>query len=268
MSEIDQLLNVMQDLRNPETGCAWDREQTFASIAPYTIEEAYEVADAIERHNLQELKEELGDLLLQVVFHAQMASEQGAFNFNDVAQSIVDKMIRRHPHVFGTQKNQDPKQLKIAWESQKAQERAAKAGTQTQTSAMDDVALSLPALMRAEKVQKRAARVGFDWPNAEPIWDKLVEESAEVREAIAANDQSAVEDELGDLLFTVVNLARHQKVDPEVALRKANKKFEKRFRLVESLAAHKGQVLEQMEVNELDELWERAKVELHAKQTK
>ncbi len=270
MSNIDQLLDVMRKLRDPETGCAWDIKQTFETIAPYTIEEAYEVADAIARNDLHDLKDELGDLLLQVVFHAQMADDQGQFQFADVVESIVDKMVRRHPHVFGNEKNNDPESLKTAWEAQKADERAAKkknaaananSASAAVVSALDDVAIALPALMRAEKIQKRAARVGFDWPEITPVWDKLDEEVAEVKEAIAEQDSVSIEDEIGDLIFTVVNLARHTGIDPEVALRNANNKFEHRFRRVEQLAHERQLEMQTMDLSSLDDLWELAKAE-------
>ncbi|MCL4155372.1 UNVERIFIED_CONTAM: hypothetical protein GTU68_038741 [Idotea baltica] len=248
----------MSRLRDRDTGCAWDIEQTFASIAPYTIEEAYEVADAIARNNLPDLQDELGDLLLQVVFHAQMASEQNKFNFDDVANGIIAKLIRRHPHIFGDTKLDTPEAVKAAWENVKAQERAAE-GVSEDNSALAGIALALPALLRANKIQSRAARVGFDWPDVEPVWAKLDEEIAEVREAIVSDDARAVEDEIGDLLFTVVNLARHLDIDPEVALTHANAKFEKRFRQVEELATAQGSQLADLELAKLDALWDVAK---------
>lgn len=248
----------MSRLRHPETGCAWDLKQTFASIAPYTVEEAYEVADAIARQHLPDLQDELGDLLLQVVFHAQMASEQGAFDFNDVAKGIVDKLVRRHPHIFGDTKLDSPEAVKAAWENVKAQERAEKA-VNKDVSALAGIALALPALLRADKIQSRAARVGFDWPEVAPVWSKLDEEIAEVHEAVASKNSRAVEDEIGDLLFTVVNLARHLDVDPEVALTQANAKFEKRFRQVEVLADNQGVKLEELGLAELDALWNDVK---------
>ena len=249
----------MAQLRDPKNGCEWDREQTFASIAPYTIEEAYEVADAIERNDLSDLKDELGDLLFQVVFHAQMAQEQNAFTFDDVANSIVGKMIRRHPHIFGDASYNSQEELKLAWEAEKAREREQKKGSTTE-SALDDVALALPSLTRAEKIQKRAARVGFDWPGVTPVWGKLDEEVGEVREAVANKDQSAIEDELGDLLFTIVNLARHLSVDPETALRNATGKFEHRFKQVEQLASNSERSMDDMDLVELDALWDEAKL--------
>jgi ATP diphosphatase len=256
VSSIEKLLDVMRQLRDPETGCAWDIEQTFNTIAPYTIEEAYEVADAIERNDLSDLQDELGDLLLQVVFHAQMASEQGSFAFDDVVNSIVDKMVRRHPHVFGDAKFANEAELKASWEASKAAERA---GKSEDTSALADIAVALPALKRADKIQKRAARVGFDWPDVAPVWDKLQEETHEVQEALANDDAAAVQDEIGDLLFTMVNLARHVNVDAETALVAANNKFEKRFRQVEQLASKQQDVLSELSLSELDALWDKAK---------
>lgn len=239
---IDQLLEIMAQLRHPEKGCPWDVEQSFATIAPYTIEEAYEVADAIERNDLPALKDELGDLLFQVVFHARMAEEAGHFGFDDVANAISDKMLRRHPHVFGDAEKPD-------WEGIKALEREGNADA----SALGGVALGLPALLRAEKIQKRAARTGFDWPNAEGAKAKIFEEIAEVE---AAADQDAREDEIGDLLFAVVNWARKIDIDPEAALRRATAKFDRRFRAMESMAgdAFAGLGLEAMEA-----LWQEAK---------
>ena len=248
----------MAQLRHPETGCAWDVKQTFASIAPYTIEEAYEVADAIARDNLSDLQDELGDLLLQVVFHSQMATEQNAFNFDDVANSIVTKLIRRHPHVFGDASIADADEVKSVWENEKAKERAAK-GVDEDQSALAGIALALPALMRAEKMQSRAARLGFDWPDVEPVWEKLFEEINEVRDAVALKNDAAIQDEIGDLLFTVVNLSRHLKVDPEQALMQSNAKFEKRFRRVEVLAQAQDSKMSEMDLAALDALWDEAK---------
>lgn len=258
MSPIEELIDVMSRLRDPRVGCAWDKQQTFSSIAPYTIEEAYEVADAIERNNLKDLQDELGDLLLQVVFHAQMAAEQQAFSFDDVANGIVAKLIRRHPHIFGDAKYDSAEEVKAAWETEKARERANSAESDD-LSALAGVSLALPALTRAEKIQKRAARIGFDWPDVKPVWDKLDEESAEVRAAVASEKPEAVEDEMGDLLFTVVNLARHLSVDPETALRRSTKKFERRFREVERLATEAESDLASMDLSGLDALWDRAK---------
>lgn len=266
---INQLRDIMRQLRDPVNGCAWDIKQDFASIAAFTLEEAYEVVDAIERGDLDDLKDELGDLLLQVVFHAQMASEQNLFNFDDVAQAISDKMLRRHPHVFGDVTFASQAELKASWESIKAEERRLKLARKgdaadenannVRTSALDGVASNLPALKRADKIQKRAARIGFDWPDISPVWNKLDEEIAEVLEAIDDQDADAINDEIGDLLFTVVNLARHAGVDSESALRQASAKFEKRFRLVESYAGAEGKELADMDLAGLDLLWDRAK---------
>lgn len=266
-SAVEQLLDIMRQLRDPDTGCAWDIKQTFRTIAPFTLEEAYEVADAIERDDLTDLRDELGDLLFQVVFHAQMASEAGAFTFDDVARGIVDKMIRRHPHVFGDTTFETEAQLKAAWEKIKAEERLARqnrlktgsAVAEGPSSALDGVAKNLPSLMRADKIQKRAARVGFDWPDSQPVWNKLDEELAELRQAVTCGKQSDIEDELGDVLFTVVNLARHCQVDSESAMQRASAKFEQRFRQVEALAAARGTSLESMNLTELDALWDEAK---------
>ena len=258
MSAIKELLSVMAQLRDPEQGCAWDLKQDFSSIAPYTIEEAYEVADAIARNNLPDLQDELGDLLLQVVFHSQMAKELSAFDFDDVAKGIVAKLIRRHPHIFSDEKFDSPEEVKAAWEAEKAREREQK-NKAREDSALADVALALPALIRAEKIQQRAARVGFDWPEVEPVWDKLAEEINEVREAVASNNAIAVEDEIGDLLFTVVNLARHLSIDPEVSLTRSTAKFEKRFRRVEQLAADQNTDMRDLDLPALDALWDKAK---------
>lgn len=239
---MDRLLAIMARLRDPVNGCEWDRAQDFASIAPYTIEEAYEVADAIQRGDLADLKDELGDLLLQVVFHARMAEEQGAFAFADVADAIADKMERRHPHIFGDA------DASPGWEAIKAAERAAK----PDGSALAGVAIGLPALSRAEKLGKRAARTGFDWPDTTGVTAKIVEEIEEV--AAAGSDE--VEGEIGDLLFAVVNLARHRGVDPEAALRSANAKFERRFRAMEAMA-HGGFV--DLTLDAKEALWQQAK---------
>ncbi len=256
---IEQLLQVMSRLRDPQGGCAWDLEQSFASIAPYTIEEAYEVADAIERHNLEDLKEELGDLLLQVVFHSQMAAEQHAFSFNDVVQVIVDKLIRRHPHVFSDSHGGSAAEVTKIWEAEKARERANKVTEADEASALDGIAVTLPALNRADKLQRRASMVGFDWPDQAPVWDKIREEMSEVKVAVQAEDSDAIEDELGDLLFAVVNLVRHLGLNPETALRRANNKFECRFRCVEKLAMVSQQSLAELGTDALDVLWGQAK---------
>ena len=259
-----RLLSVMAWLRDRRHGCPWDIDQTFRTIAPYTIEEAYEVADAIERDDMPALKEELGDLLLQVVYHSQMASEMppeaGAFRFEDVAAAIADKMVDRHPHVFGDLKIADADAQTVTWEARKAAERAKKGGEQS-TGALDGVARALPALMRAEKIQKRAARVGFDWETIGPVIDKIEEELGELRTEIEAGktDPARVTDELGDVLFAVANLARHCKVDPEAALRSTNDKFEKRFRYVEQQLAVQGKLPAQATLEEMEALWQDAK---------
>ena len=243
---IDRLLDVMARLRDPDTGCPWDVAQTFATIAPYTIEEAYEVADACARGDMAELKDELGDLLLQVVFHARMAEDSGAFTFADVATAIADKMVRRHPHVFCDAPRADGH---AQWEAIKAQER----GDRADVSALGGVARALPALMRADKVQKRAARTGFDWPDAAGPRAKILEELAELD---AARDPDHQREEFGDLLFAVVNLSRHMKIDPEVALREATDKFEYRFRTMETLA---GDAFAGLSLDDKDRLWDTAK---------
>ncbi len=260
---IQRLLALMARLRDPAAGCPWDLEQNFATIAPHTIEEAYEVADAVSRGNMEDLKGELGDLLFQVVFHARMAEEAKAFNFDAVTIALVDKMIHRHPHVFGSAERADSTRQTVAWETQKAEERAARAkGSGQAASALDDVTLGLPALTRAIKLQNRAARVGFDWPDIDPVFEKLDEELGELkREIVAAPDQARLADELGDVLFVVANLARHLKVDPEAALRGANAKFERRFRRVEGLLQADGRSPEQSTLAEMDRLWDQAKNE-------
>ncbi|WP_065383329.1 nucleoside triphosphate pyrophosphohydrolase [Hyphomonas sp. ND6WE1B] len=257
--EFVRLLEIMARLRSPEGGCPWDLEQTFKTIAPYTIEEAYEVADAIERGDMTELREELGDLLFQVAFHSQMAEEEGAFEAADVAAAINEKMVRRHPHVFVASDERSSDDQIVAWEVVKAEERAAKAKERGNASALDGVALSLPALLRAEKLQKRAARTGFDWTEADQIFDKLEEETEEVKEAIASGNADAVMDEIGDLLFVAANLARRLKIDPEAALRQANSKFERRFRAMEALAADRGDDFSQLDLNAQENLWQAIK---------
>ena len=265
---LQRLLAVMAWLRDRQHGCPWDIEQTFRTIVPYTIEEAYEVADAIERDDMAALKEELGDLLLQVVYHAQMASEVQAFGFDDVAAAIADKMVDRHPHVFGDLDIKTADAQTVSWEARKAAERAAKQqqATGAQNGAppagtLDGVARALPALMRAEKIQKRAARVGFDWAATGPVIDKIEEELRELRTEIEAGtiDQARVTDELGDVLFAVANLARHCKVDPEVALRATNDKFERRFRHIEKRLAEQDRKPTDASLEEMETLWQEAK---------
>ena len=230
MKRIEDLIGIMARLRDSERGCPWDRVQTFRTIAPYTIEEAYEVADAIERENLPDLRDELGDLLFQVVFHAQLAREAGRFGFEEVVDAIAGKMIRRHPHVFGDAHEGGPAEQSERWEEMKAAERSEGGGGD---SLLDDVPVALPALTRAVKLQRRAARCGFDWPNSDEVFDKISEELGELREAVRAGDRTGIDDELGDLLFTVANLARHLGADPESSARAANRKFERRFRELE-----------------------------------
>jgi len=249
---LDRLLSVMARLRDPETGCAWDLEQTFATVAPYTIEEAYEVADAIERGDLGDLKDELGDLLLQVVFHARMAEELGRFDFADVATAIADKMVRRHPHVFADAAYRNATEQTLAWEAQKADERAARAA---QDGTLAGVAVGLPALTRAAKLTKRAARVGFDWPTIGEVIDKLHEELGELQAEIDAGDAVRAREEVGDLLFVVANLARKLNVEPEDALRAANAKFVRRFEHVESRLRERGVAPWQSTLQEMDALW-------------
>lgn len=259
------LIAIMARLRDPVGGCPWDVEQTFATIAPYTVEEAYEVADAIDREDLPALRDELGDLLLQVVFHARMAEEQGAFAFADVVAAISDKMVRRHPHVFAGASVEDAEAQTVAWEEQKRRER--EAAGEADTSALAGIARGLPEWQRAVKLQKRAASVGFDWPNVTPVIAKLHEEIEEVRaefDAVAAAPDDAaardrLEDEIGDLLFVAANLARHGKVDVGAALRRANLKFERRFRAMEQLAEQDGSRLASHTLVEQDAYWERAK---------
>lgn len=255
-----ELAQIMARLRDPVSGCPWDLEQDFATIAPYTIEEAYEVADAIERGDMGELRDELGDLLFQVMFHSRMAEEAGAFALADVVAAINDKMIRRHPHVFGEDRDgRSADEQTVAWEALKAAERVTKSRADAPPSALDGVARALPALLRAEKLQKRAARTGFDWTETPPIFDKLEEEIAEVKEAMASGDADAIEDEVGDLLFVVANLARRLSVDPEQALRKANAKFERRFRAMELAAAQEKVDFASLSLDEQEAYWQRVK---------
>lgn len=252
---IDALVEVMRRLRDPVGGCPWDCEQTFATIAPYTIEESYEVADAISRGDMRDLKEELGDLLFQVVFHARIAEESGLFTFEDIAQGMTDKLIRRHPHVFGDVSHRSAKEQTVAWEQVKAEERRAK----DKGGILDDVPVGLPALTRAAKLTKRAARVGFDWPTTAEVLDKLDEETQELKIEIAAGDLDKARAELGDLLFVLANLARKLDVEPEDALRMTNQKFVRRFEIIESALSSQGRTPEQSSLEEMDALWNAAK---------
>jgi ATP diphosphatase len=257
-----RLLEIMRRLRDPQSGCPWDIEQSFETIAPYTIEEAYEVADAIERKEWGELEGELGDLLLQTVYHTQIGEELGLFSFDSVADAISDKMVSRHPHVFGDEnRDKSAEQQTRDWETIKAAERAGKA----QGGVLDGVAMNLPALLRAVKLQNRAARVGFDWPDISQVLEKMVEESHELVEARDTLTQTEVEEEYGDLMFVMANLGRHMKIDPEAALRAANAKFSRRFGQVEAKLAEKGKRPQDSDLKEMDELWDEAKRDEKAK---
>ena len=255
-ASIDELLTIMAQLRHPQTGCAWDLEQSFATIAPYTIEEAYEVADAIQRGNIADLRDELGDLLFQVVFHARMAQEAGQFRFEDVVRAICDKMIRRHPHIFADPEARTSQEQTQAWEVIKAQEREIKGRA---TSVLDDIPDGLPAMTRAVKLSKRAASVGFVWPNIGQVLEKLDEEIGELKAEIAADDRAKAREELGDVLFVVANIARTLDIDPEDALRATNAKFDRRFRFVEAGLASQGKTPSQSDLAEMDTLWDQAK---------
>ncbi|MFD1332396.1 nucleoside triphosphate pyrophosphohydrolase [Methylopila musalis] len=260
--DIARLIEIMAALRAPGSGCPWDLEQTFATIAPYTIEEAFEVADAIQRGDLEDLKDELGDLLLQVAFHARMAEEQGAFAFGDVVEAITAKLIRRHPHVFGEARDLSPEAIKAAWGVIKAgekAERAARRGGEARPSLLDGVTPALPALTRALKLQEKAATVGFDWDDITLVVGKVREEIDEVAEAVAAGERDAIEDEIGDLLCAVANLARHAGVDPEAAARRSNAKFERRFRAIEDALREQGRTPADSDLDEMDALWNAAK---------
>lgn len=255
-----RLKALMKTLRDPQNGCPWDREQSFTTIAPYTIEEAYEVADAIERGHMDDLKEELGDLMFQVVFYAQMAEEDGSFNLDDICDGLTQKMVRRHPHIFKQTDNRSAANQTSAWEAIKAKERAEKlARNNRPPSLLADVPLNLPALSRAEKLQKRAARVGFDWPNLDGVIDKIAEEAAELAYAHKQMDMDAIEDEMGDLLFAVTNLSRKLGINPETALRRTNKKFTNRFEYIERTADAQNKKLEDMSLDEMEALWQAAK---------
>lgn len=263
--DISRLIEILAALRDPQTGCPWDIQQTFSTIAPFTIEEAYEVLDAIQRDDMENLREELGDLLLQVVFHARMGEEAGHFDFGDVVEAITAKMIRRHPHVFADEEAREPDAVKVIWERVKAeedqqrQERKKRSKETDEQSYLSDIPSALPALIHSLKLQKKASRVGFDWGATVPVLEKIEEEMAELRQAIDANDQEDVVEEFGDLLFAMVNLGRHLKLDPEAALQSANRKFRSRFRAVEKGLGAEGKTLESASLEEMEEFWQRAK---------
>ena len=273
LTAIDRLIAIMTMLRDKQHGCPWDLEQTIKSLLPYTLEEVYEVADAIENNDLVELEDELGDLLFQVIFYAQIAKEQGAFDFQDIATAITDKLIRRHPHVFpdgdveqfGISQEIDAQQVAVNWEAIKEIEReekrkkGGKQAVQGVESILDDVPRALPAMERARKLQKRAAQVGFDWAEIAPVLEKLKEEVAEFEEALASGDLERMSDELGDVLFATINLARHSKIEPEVALRSTNRRFETRFKWIEAALYKQGTVFKDAKLEELDALWGQAK---------
>jgi ATP diphosphatase len=261
MKEIDKLLQVIVALRDPQNGCPWDLQQDFASVAPYTIEEAYEVADAIERQDLAALRDELGDLLFQVVFHARMAEEAGEFDFADVAAAINDKMLRRHPHVFGSEEQRKAGPEPGSWEKIKASERI----VHEDKSALAGVAKALPALKRAQILGSRASTVGFDWPDRKGVREKIREELAELEEAVGERDSEHIDEEFGDLLFAVVNMARHLEIDPEKSLTAANYKFEKRFRDMEQAITGSGDKLQEHSLESLDKEWRAAKRRIAAK---
>lgn len=260
MKNTQQLLQIMQQLRHPETGCSWDKKQDFTSLIPYTLEEAYEVVDAIERDDMQDLKSELGDLLFQVVFHARLAEEQGLFDFEQVAAGIADKLTRRHPHVFADVVYASETEQKQAWEALKASERAEK--EVENHTILAGVAKNLPALVQCKKIQDRAANHGFDWTEVEPVYDKVIEELEEVKEAWESRDQGHIEEEIGDLLLVAVNLARHMQVEPEQALIKSTRKFSRRFEYIENKVVQSGREVKQCELEELDSLWNEAKIAL------
>mgnify|MGYP006085697303 FL=1 len=273
LTAIDRLIAIMTMLRDKQHGCPWDLEQTIKSLLPYTLEEVYEVADAIENNDLVELEDELGDLLFQVIFYAQIAKEQGAFDFQDIATAITDKLVRRHPHVFpdgdveqfGISQEIDAQQVVVNWEAIKEIEReekrkkGGKQAVQGVESILDDVPRALPAMERARKLQKRAAQVGFDWAELAPVLEKLKEEVAEFEEALASGDLERMSDELGDVLFATINLARHSKIEPEVALRSTNRRFETRFKWIEAALYKQGKVFKDAKLEELDALWGQAK---------
>lgn len=260
LPQLAKLLGIMEQLRDPDSGCPWDRQQNFKSIVKHTIEEAYEVADAIDQGDMAQIKDELGDLLFQVVFYAQLGKEQGEFDFEAIAQTISDKLVRRHPHVFAHSESKTDDQLNTQWEQIKAQERAAKGGVDD-PSILANIPVGLPPLIRAQKLQKKCATVGFDWPDVAPVVDKIHEEIQEVMDEVQASepDQQAIEEEVGDLLFSVVNLSRHLQVDAQTALRKANSKFAKRFAKVEAVFAQRTVKLAEASLNEMEKVWQEIK---------
>ncbi len=265
LKHTQNLLDIMSRLRHPEQGCAWDVKQDFTSLIPYLIEEAYEVVDAIERNDLDDLRSELGDLLLQVVFHSQIAEEQGLFNFEQVSAGICDKLIRRHPHVFADAVFNSDEERHQAWEQVKALERQEKNKATEPDSVLSGVARNLPALLECEKIQDRAANHGFDWPDVAPVFDKVLEELDEVREAWQSGDQAHIQEEIGDLLLVAVNLARHLNVNAEVALKESTKKFSRRFQYIEQQVEASGLNLKDCELADLDALWDQAKLALNKK---
>lgn len=256
MKQLERLVGIMSRLRDPKNGCPWDLAQNFQTLVPHTLEEAYEVADAIQGGDRDQIRGEVGDLLFQVVFYAQLGKEEGAFDLNDIAAAIGDKLVRRHPHVFGESEESDPQQLSANWEAIKAAERAQK---DADPSVLADLPLALPALIRAIKLQKRAARVGFDWDELTPVFDKIHEEIDEVKAEVAGGDAARLEDEVGDLLFAVSNLARHLDLDPEAALRRANAKFERRFRAIEQRVRGAGEELAEQGLDKLEAHWQAVK---------
>jgi MazG family protein len=263
-STIDRLVEIMAALRTPDSGCPWDLKQSFETIAPYTIEEAYEVADAIEKNDMAALKDELGDLLFQVVYHARLAQEDGAFELGDVVDAVCEKMVRRHPHVFGDETARSAEDVNGLWERIKAEEKSQSGNRPAETGLLDGVPIGLPALTRSVKLQNKAARVGFDWPSIAPVFDKAREELGELEQAIAAaegndGDRDAIEDEYGDFLFVVANMARHLEIDPERALRRTCTKFMRRFTHVERTLASQGRSLDQANLEEMERLWVEAK---------
>ncbi len=260
MKNLQRLLQVMAQLRDPETGCSWDQKQNFISLIPYTLEEAYEVVDAIERNDMQDLQSELGDLLFQVVFHSQLAAEQGLFDFEQVAESVADKLVRRHPHVFADVVYANEAEQKKAWEALKESERAVKEAENH--TILSGVAKNLPALVQCKKIQDRAANHGFDWPEVEPVFDKVQEELDEVKEAWESGEQRHIEEEIGDLLLVAVNLARHMGVNPEQALKKSTQKFTRRFEYIEDKVTQSGRDVNKVDLIELDNLWDEAKLVL------